>query len=967
MTDHKMPLILDGSMGGMGEATMNVDQLDVDDLFGDGVPLGLPPRPVSRRLRQRLDELRSRGCCRGLAWSKNGTIASIAPDGQALHVRHLRANPKDASWGMSEPKAIAPWQNLIGGPLVHLSWSPANAELAVIDSVGRVFILNFNGDLNRPLVSRRWDSDAVDDLHSVVGTYWLNPLPTNNSRFTPVYGPAVKNGNGTEYVFETSGIPTMGPSHPNHKMSAFICITTNGLLKMFWMQSSGKYEESTLELESVTSADDLITHAAVCSDKTKTIYIAMATASQQLRIVQVAINFSAVKPDNPQNSPQVAASLNKRHVTVTSWFQPGTSGSHLEPSMTKISHIELLPSSLDIATKDWSPIVVLTVRSYVPEPNSPYQEVQSIIDRWELLPDQKQTLAPAFQQLGSRRNSAGSSPPTVSRLRKLDSTIVRKIVVGIHTLLAGKVICFMYNDGSVEHRDRHTMNEVYRDTNLDRIHCILEAGFTLSGAPSCLQIAFSPSNFSLAQMYEDGQVKWHNLEYTLQDPASISDAHLAAVNAGFAIATTNAAPSAINFDDILAVARKFTHYEEFAVKWVTDIVQILRITIDYAEEIPHDHLIRNNSLQLCFSILNHLGWKGEYRPRHYRSKLTMLALSLRHIVILVSLASNAPNAVRGTASPLDEPEVVNCLAGCVKWSVDLLAWLCDSLFCLLDDKKFMAFLTQSNQTQQLFYMTQYLQNENNIALHLVLCSSTRNLICAVCRRILLLDNYSSRAVHWYTSRSGITDSANNARGATHTALFAAYRKVQQYTSSALVKADDFDKLLNVLATDIRNAYSTSLPPLAAEKAAKNPPTPNQNPNASKPDRVKEARQYCELDLLLVKAPPPSFLAVIAKFFRTDLVQFRSHTNVAKLFFSNYDLLDIVDKPRALEKRRAKGMRVDMFRRVEISRTPGVAWKRCARCANVMEDQQAPPNKPGYVFLLGQQRVCCCSGRLALVA
>lgn len=61
----------------------------------------------------------------------------------------------------------------------------------------------------------------------------------------------------------------MGPNHPNPTKSAFICVTTNGLLKMFWSQNNGKVEETTLELESTTSADDLITHAAACSDKSE--------------------------------------------------------------------------------------------------------------------------------------------------------------------------------------------------------------------------------------------------------------------------------------------------------------------------------------------------------------------------------------------------------------------------------------------------------------------------------------------------------------------------------------------------------------------------------------------------------------------------------------------------------------------------------------------------------------------------
>ncbi|KAI8629437.1 RNA polymerase II mediator complex subunit Sin4 [Xylariaceae sp. FL1651] len=969
MTGNGMPLLLDGAMSGMDQAPMQVDLDGVDDLFGDAVPLSLPSRPPSRRLRRRLDDLRGRGCCQGLAWSKGGTIASISPNGQSLELRYLRADPKDATWGLSEPKVIAPWQSLIGGPIVHLSWGPASSELAVIDAVGRVLLLNFNTDLNRPMISRRWDGDAVDDLHAIVGTYWLNPLPAN-SRFYPTYSPAVKSKKGTDYTFETSGVPTMGPSHPNPTKSAFICVTTNGLLKMFWSQNNNKAEETTLELESATSADDLITHAAACSDKTKSIYIAMATTSKQLRVVQVAITFSTPKPDNTQNVPSgghtLSPSLGKRHVAVTSWFQTGISESPFDASMSRISHIEMLPAHFDFQTKQWSPIVVITVRSFIPESNSPYnQEVQSIIDRWEVLTDQKQTVHPAFERLGARRNSVGSVPPAAARLKKLDSTIVSKIVMGVNVLNFGKILSFYYNDGTIEYRDRFTMHQLYQEVNLDRIHSILEAGFSQSGESSCLQMAFSPANYSLVQMYEDGQVKWHNLEYTLEDASMISEVHLGAVIASCAMSTAAATNNNSNIDDILAVARMFPRKDQFAMKWVTDLVQIMRITMDYAEDVPHDHLIRNQHLQICFSIFNHLGWNGDFHARHYRSKLSTLALSLRNIVILVSLASSAPSAVRAASSPLDEPEVVNSLAGCARWSTDFLGWLCDALFCLLDDNKFMSFLNQANPPQPLANMTQYLHEKNEIALHLILCSSTRNLISAVCRRVGLLDNYATRALAWYSGRGEITD-ANSSR---HAALHAAYRKVHQYTSSALIKADEFDKFLTTLATDIRSAYSTSLAPFAekeAQKAAKNPPTPNQNPNAPKPDRVKEARQHCELTLFLVQAPPPSFSPVIFKLFRKYLTDYRAHTDTAKLYFANYHLLEIVDTPAALANRKKKGVKIDMFRRVEISRRAEVLWRRCSRCGNVMEDLTSANNKPGMIFLLTQQRTCCCGGRLALL-
>ena len=82
-----------------------------------------------------------------------------------------------------------------------------------------------------------------------------------------LYGPAVKHGVG--YRYESSYIPAFGPYHPNSGKSAFFCVTTGGMVKMYWSQNNNKVEETTLELEGPDTVDDLITHAAVCSDKSK--------------------------------------------------------------------------------------------------------------------------------------------------------------------------------------------------------------------------------------------------------------------------------------------------------------------------------------------------------------------------------------------------------------------------------------------------------------------------------------------------------------------------------------------------------------------------------------------------------------------------------------------------------------------------------------------------------------------------
>lgn len=52
-------MMMDDPMDALGVALPNMD----DDLFGDGV-LPMPNRPPSKQLQQRVDQMRSRGCCR---------------------------------------------------------------------------------------------------------------------------------------------------------------------------------------------------------------------------------------------------------------------------------------------------------------------------------------------------------------------------------------------------------------------------------------------------------------------------------------------------------------------------------------------------------------------------------------------------------------------------------------------------------------------------------------------------------------------------------------------------------------------------------------------------------------------------------------------------------------------------------------------------------------------------------------
>lgn len=120
---------------------------------------------------------------RGIGWSKWGSVAAIASNGAALELRNLRVNPENGSWALSEPTVTPNFSSAMdGGPLKHLSWSPTGSDLAVIDAAGRITILAIFSSVNKPSLSRACQPDPADDLHGIVGCYWLNIAPYPPSR-----------------------------------------------------------------------------------------------------------------------------------------------------------------------------------------------------------------------------------------------------------------------------------------------------------------------------------------------------------------------------------------------------------------------------------------------------------------------------------------------------------------------------------------------------------------------------------------------------------------------------------------------------------------------------------------------------------------------------------------------------------------------------------------------------------------
>lgn len=297
-------------------------------------------------------------------------------------------------------------------------------------------------------------------------------------------------------------------------------------------------------------------------------------------------------------------------------------------------------------------------------------------------------------------------------------------------------------------------------------------------------------------------------------------------------------------------------------------------------------------------------------------------------------------------------EVVYALAGCVRWSLDLLAWLTDCLFDLMNDPEFRSRLVPERYPE----MAAYLLDKNDVSLQLLLSSSSRGFLSAVCRRITHMEALSAKAIDFYRRQSASAEPQTTSKSKEQS-LQQAYQEMQQVASSSLIKVAEFDKLLNTLFSDVRQAYQIALPNLV--KHQPNPPQGKQMDTA-----IKSARTHCELSMVLSSSPPAAFLPVIKKFFDKDLPAFRKMTDPAELFFAKYDLLELQDDESTLAAQRTKTTYVDAFKRGQLKMSGSQQWRRCTRCTAVMEDVFG--TRPGFTFVLRQQQRCFCGGYWGLM-
>ncbi|KAK2742596.1 mediator complex subunit [Myotisia sp. PD_48] len=911
------------------------ESLDVDDLFeGTGLELSLAPTvPTTKGLPARLDELRLLGCCQKIAWSRFGAIAYISADASKVYIRNLICRSNDGQWVMSEEDPmnyIAEAQP--GHSLVHLSWNEPGTDLAVVDSCGRILIVNMSVALNVLVPSRLATLDSDDDGNHPVGLMWFSM-----NRQIPTFSKAVKTSGRWTYVRYLRR-PT-GPFHPLNK-SALICVTRSGNLRLLYQTHDGRWGEITQELRKTRYTEEVLTHAALSPVEGGIIALTYSTFNE-MRFYRLQIKWEGAQTDQSQRIavgiPSIYIHPMQIMTPITVPLQPVHSVGDSEDSGIvnlpySLTHLMILPGVLDPSEQP-SPPSALAIFS-LPLNNADDRlqtEHLSIIVRWEFC-SVTPKLHPSFENITSKNKPNQIKPR--AELRRREDLYLDKYVVSVDCVEAGMVIAITLDDGSVSFYNAKNFDSLRGLEDMETVISMAQAGFNFPvTSPAGIHIAFSPSGSVAATLDEKSRLQMRVVEHSFgAEDGLFNDGKFSRAMAALAMAYCRASAGDCNNDDILMIVTQQLATDS-RKDFVNEVFRAFSMNVDFTVE--QEKLMNNSHILKCFSTQAALGFKDRIHGRDLAAAVPWVTLQLRQISILLAYFLYHKG---GGESECHDPYILRVLLGNVKWALDLGKYILDDLFELAD-----SFNSQQSSLEPggsscehipqtversfgYIYMTDWTlekaKQPETLSILLVLTSIPRSFLRYICRGL-----------------RGLVAGLKNATNLSNESYMIFTQIVGAIEASPL-KVDVYEKFLASADNVIKHTYQTA---------------GFTNSDRSGPER----------DLLITGTIPPVLQPAVTAILTKTVPMIWNESNPLQLALLDYSWLSIGDDERSEALRRK--CELDILRKVLIPigqdmEKQSQPSRRCVRCCSVSED--VPPKSQAAFRMLVRTAVfrsCICGG------
>ncbi|MCJ1388619.1 mediator complex subunit [Xylographa bjoerkii] len=915
---------------------------DYDDLFSD--PLPLPPPPLALGLHEKLDELRSVGCCRKIAWSKMGCLAYISGNGKELHLATLQHHKKNGLWDLHLHADPALAEHIVkifkGRELENLSWNPSGLELVITDIYGRLAVCTIFIAMNRLIVSKVWMNDPDNHMNALVGSFWLNI-----KKVVPLYRSATRQDGQWNYTVTQQEMK--GPYNPwaiKTPLSALVVVSRGGYVRLVYQGQDNQWQDVRYELDDLPTSNDLLTHATLCPDRGDSLLLAVHTAGKQLRLYRAAIDWQ-----QPTGKDQLASGprISFQHLEtiddccpMLDYITQNQETYILPSSEAQLSHLELLPQAADPRSKESASPTILATFSYLPNhytDNEIREQPYTILSRW-VMRNVESTLHTAFGSLTSKKSNSPVRLKESAALVRLQDVRVEHIAIDLQQINLSTALAVAYSDGSVDFRDRFTMQNMVPDEEPDKVTSLIQVGFGFQATDPCLHVALSPNKCVIAFFGLEHQPKIRIGKPTNRDNDIQDNIFTEKATAAFVLHNAMAGFNNNNNDDLLLIMQDYmTHLpndESLAQRnkmeqdFLRDLYRTLSVNLDQSTDPQSDKLLRYPMLQRCLSLQAALGNRNYKEPRSVISKVAWVMMNLRMIALTFAFAfAKSGNAPEGS-SELSKPEIMQAMVGLARWSMTLTDYIVDQLFelnrCIDPDQGF-----------DMNTIREEIRTTRSPALLLLLTSTARTFLRYNCRGLRGLSTLSSTHLDQQHPHSHPSP------------LLPPSHALSEIFTSAHLPPRALESLFLETDSLVKHAYAAAQPAINEQK-----------------------QQALEREMLVCGEVPEVLWGVVERVVGKggllERMGEREGVSEGELFFGRFEELGLEEDRRTREwwARRT----VDDVRKIVLREGPlemgrdgkGVLRLRtCARCGAVMEDLLPARGASGWMMNL--QRTCFCGG------
>ncbi|KAF2173213.1 hypothetical protein M409DRAFT_17158 [Zasmidium cellare ATCC 36951] len=848
----------------------------MEDLFGeaaDGLNVPLPPAPLPAALILRIAEMQSRGCCTKLAWSNTGSIARVSTDGSQIAFRTMIRDKKTAMWTISG-ESKHPIRAPEGRRFVHIAFSGIGIELAAADNVGTVHIYSLQGPLSRMVppynAAGAQSNSSKTESDSVVGLHWL---PLFSAEFRgPFVDVAVKNGDRWETQLRQRDQHNLKAHHPAEGRHALLHINRSGEVTLLYQNEGPLWQSTSVSLEPIRSSNEVISHADIGEDGADLLAVTYDQSSN-FRLYRISISWNASSQARGNaNITLVAPTLEVQHLTCLHNVQ----SQHADSA--KLTHLRLIPTGTEATQTVPTPPTVVAVFTHASLPNDAANNAASFsaIARWRI-----ETTTPAlhdaFTKLSHRPGNSTAVLNSVTVLRRQPDVVTNKVLLSFQPQALDTIFAFGASDGSVEFRDRISLEVLQSFGDPSTVSSLPQTGFDHLTGEHNVHVATSADGACIAVVRPDGKLAGHPMIFT-HGWSTLEDANKPFVEAGAVCIARQYAFLCYNNmtnDETLALLPPDIT-PELRATVIRSLFRIIKSSPDVSMLEPQRQqlmVLRDPMIPRSVSAQLALGTNAVTGERDARAQFAFLLLNVR------LTATSFAQALSVKDHRVLPPEAINSLRGLVRWLTDLTIYIIKTLSAI--KRNLQEGTTPKQALEQLAAKT------GNALVYILMCSFTRVLLRF---SIQLMGKYFGLVQQIALPRARTVQERQELQSSL------------DHQNSIPFKLSDFEKVMTEFDQQIREIYT------------KGGVTP-------------ERRAEIEVSIMVDDKIPDELEPAINALVNTIVPKLIETSDVGALYFWNTEWLGISSVKSASN--------LDVVRKLPIQPETPLRW--CRRCGSVSED------------------------------